>query len=103
MILSDRIPMTIAKGFLTLFGVIFVAIWAVCALGIVAALYRADRAARARSPGPSIVTIGELSRVPVFALMAAVNVIVFAAALVWHRLIGRPLPPVPRPGGRRGP
>lgn len=93
--------MAIAKGFLILLGVVFLGTWLLCVLGIVAAFYRSTRTARAQAPGRLGLTVREVSLIPGLAVIAAVNVLVFIASLLWHRLLGRPLPPAPKPWERR--
>ena len=71
--------------------------WLLCALGVVTARYRDNRALRARGLESPMVQLRDLYEMPWLVSLATVNVIWFVAALVWYRLRGRPLPPPPKP------
>jgi hypothetical protein len=93
--------MTIAKVTLVALAALLIVTWLLCALGIVSARYRDNRALRAMGLGSPKVQLRDLYETPWLASLATVNVIWFVSALVWYRLRGRPLPPPPKPW-RRG-
>ncbi len=72
-------------------------VWLLCALGAVASLRRADRALRERGLASSGPGLRDLRGIAWMASMSTVNLVWFAGALALHRLLGRPLPPPPRP------
>ena len=84
--------MSVAAIVLVCLGAALFLVWLFCAVNVVSDIRRRERAAGIASP----------SRTPLLTLLLlslglTLNVVTFAAALVWYKLLGKPLPPPPRP------